>query len=527
MFQRFFVLSITAISIISIAPAQTPTFSEHVAPIIFNHCTSCHRTGEIAPFALTNYSEVQANSQMIKYAVSTGIMPPWKPVRDYGNFVDERRLTPEEKKTIIDWVDGGTPEGDVSKLPKLPTFPEGSQLGVPDLVLQIPVKWKVQGNLQDVYRNFVVPTGLLEDKSIAAIEVRPGNKKVVHHVLMWNDTTGTGRKLDAMDTPAGYEEFGGAGFDNVAASYPGWAPGTTPRYFPAGIGMKLYKNSDIIIQVHYAPSPTDEEDQTSINIFFKKEKTVREFTEAAILPDYIPGGYNAFVIPANQVKTFKATYTVKEDRTVLGVFPHMHNLGKSAKLYAVTPLKDTIKLINIADWDFHWQGTYSYKMLQKVPKNSKLYYEATYDNTQANPNNPNTPPQTVQWGFSTSEEMFLCYVFSMPYQNGDENISQETPTSVTDDMNSDIAPDIIQVDGIFPQPVGTTSHINFTLFVNADVNMDIVDLNGKIVGSKSHIPVSIGQNSIALPEGIPSTGMYVCRIHINGKIMSIPFIASR
>jgi len=432
-----------------------------------------------------------------------------------------------KKRAIIDWVDGGAPEGDVSKLPKLPTFPVGSQLGTPDLVLQIPAKWKIQGNLQDVYRNFVVPTGLLEDKSIAAIEVRPGNKKVVHHVLMWNDITGTGRNLDAMDVTEGYEEFGGAGFDNVAATYPGWAPGTIPRYFPEGIGMKIYKNSDMIIQVHYAPSPTDEEDQTSINIFFKKEKDVREFTELAVLPDYIPGGYNGFVIPAGQIKTFKATYTVKEDRTVLGVFPHMHKLGKSAKLYVVTPLNDTIKLISIAEWDFHWQGTYSYKFLQKVPRNSKLYYEATYDNTQANPNNPNNPPKQIKWGFSTSEEMLLCYVFSMPYEIGDENISQETVTAVKEEMNSDSEPGIIDVEGIFPQPVGTASHINFTLFANAVVDVDIMDLNGKIVGSKSHIAASIGQNSIVLPKIPPSNGMYVCRIHINGKIISVPFIANR
>lgn len=529
MFQRIFVLLAVVFGVCSITSAQTPTFSEHVAPIIFKHCVTCHRPGEIGPFPLTNYAQVRSNAQMIKSEVSKGTMPPWKPVRGYGDFVDERRLTPEEIKTIVDWVDGEAPEGDITKLPKLPNFPTGSQLGTPDLVLQIPIQWNIKGDLKDVYRNFVIPTGLLEDKNIAAIEVRPGNKKVVHHVLMWNDITKTGRSLDKQDVTEGYEDFGGPGFDNVAATYPGWAPGTIPRYFPEGIGMKMYKNSDLIVQVHYAPSPTEETDQTSINIFFKKEQDVRELSETAILPDYLPGGYNGFFIPANQKKTFKGSITVPQDQSVLGVFPHMHKLGANAKLYAVTPQKDTIKLINIAEWDFNWQGTYSYKNLKKIPRNSKIYYEATYDNTTANPYNPNNPPKSISWGFSTTEEMYLCYVFAMPYEAGDENISQETVTSVGEKEPAPKEPSTIDIRGVFPQPVNASStpHLNFTLFANETITLDVVDMRGQIVGKRNCGQLSFGEHSIALPEGMNASGVYVCRVHLGNKTVSVPFSVAK
>ncbi len=508
--------------------AQSPTYSEHVAPIIFSHCVSCHRPGEVGPFSLTNYEETKAKLQTVRYAVDNDIMPPWKPASGYGNFVGERRLTPIEKQTILNWIDAGAPEGDKSKMPNLPKFPTGSQLGTPDLVLQVPVKWKVNGNLQDVYRNFVIPTGLLEDKNIAAIEVRPGNTKVVHHVLLWNDISGKGRALDAKDATPGYEDFGGVGFNGVAATYQGWAPGTLPRYFPEGIGMKMYKNSDLIVQIHYAPSATDEEDQTSINIFFKKETDVREITEYALLPDVFPNGYNGFTIPANQKKTFKGSITLNEDKSIAGVFPHMHLLGADAKLYAVTPTKDTIKLINIPKWDFNWQGTYSYKNLQRVPKGSKVYYEATYDNTSNNPFNPNTPPVTINWGFNTTEEMYLCYIFSLPYETGDENISQETTTSVAEEPTFS-EPSVINVQGIVPQPLhdGIVPQLNFTLFTDAKVHVELLDMSGRMVASNAEAAFSSGAHSIRLPEVSLSSGVYVCRIHVGGKNVDVPFSVAR
>lgn len=506
--------------------AQTPTYSEHVAPIIFKNCVSCHRTGEIAPFPLTNYSETVKKAQTIRYTVERGYMPPWKAAKNYGHFLDERALTADEKQTLLSWIDNGTPEGDVSKMPSLPTFPEGSLLGTPDLVLRIPVKFKITGNNQDVYRNFVVPTGLTENKNIAAIEVRPDNKKIVHHVLLWNDNTGAARNRDAQDSEVGYEEFGGPGIDNPVATYPGWAPGGMPRMYPPGIGLKMYKNSDLIIQMHYAPTSTDEEDQTTINIFFKKETNTREILEASILPDQLTGGYNAFVMPANKVSTFKGTLNVTQDVSVSGVFPHMHKLGANAKLYAVTPAKDTLKLINIPTWDFNWQGTYNYKNLQKIPRGSKVYYEATYDNTENNPNNPNIPPKTMSWGFKTSEEMYLCYVFFMPYKTGDENISQETTTDVEDQPLQEKSD--IDIKGISPNPASEQAILEFTMLKERSLSISVCDITGTtvdVISSNRIMPVGAHKEALNI-QTLPS-GVYICLVKINGNSVSIPFTVVR
>ncbi len=491
---------------------------------MFKHCISCHRDGEIAPFALTNYSETKRRASTIKDRVLSGYMPPWKAQANYGHFVNERRLSDDEKKTLSDWVDAGSPEGDVSKMPALPSFPKGSQLGTPDLVLRLPIKWQIHGDNQDVYRNFVIPTGLIEDKVIAAIEVRPDNRKVVHHVLMWNDTSGQARKLDANDALEGYEEFGGAGFNNPVSTYPGWAPGAATMFFPNGIGLKMHKNSDLIVQMHYAPSPTDEEDQTVINVFFKNESVTRFIREGSILPDHLPNGYNGFIMPANKISTFKGTYNVSADISALAVFPHMHKLGISSKLYAVTTKKDTIPMISIPAWDFNWQGEYSYQNLKKIPKGSKVYYEASYDNTADNPFNPNSPPKQMGWGFKTTEEMYLCYLFYLPYKAGDEDIVQTTSVSYesTPERSS------IDVRGISPNPVASTARLDFQLFTAERLSIDVVDLNGRVVvlAEKDRL-FAEGEHQVSIPVGNLSSALYLCRIQLGTKTITLPFSVAK
>ncbi len=502
--------------------AQTPTYAEDVAPIIFKNCVSCHRDGEIAPFPMTTYEETVRHASTIKSRVIEGIMPPWKPAQDYGHFVGERRLSDAQKKTITDWVDAGTPQGDISKMPSLPKFPQGSQLGTPDLVLRLPVKWQVLGNNKDVYRNFVVPTGLLEDKTIAAIEVRPDNRRVVHHVLMWNDTSGQARALDKKDALEGYLDYGGVGFDNPAAVYPGYAPGTIATYFPPGIGLQMFKNSDLIVQMHYAPSPTDEEDQTSINIFFKKEDATRFIYEGGLGPDALPGGVSSFVMPANKVTTFMGTQPIPYDIAVTAVFPHMHKLGQEARLFAVTSSKDTIPLINIPAWDFEWQGAYNFKFLQKIPAGSTLYYRSSYDNTTANPDNPNSPPKTLRWGFNSSDEMYLCYVFYLPYQPGDEKITQDVTAEV--ELGSPIEKSPIDLKGINPNPSHSDADLEFRLFSDQSMSVDMVDLNGNVVSVIEQPRIfSAGAYNLPIHSGSLSSGLYICRIHVDSKIIAVPF----
>ncbi|MEL6591990.1 MAG: hypothetical protein AAFQ68_17985, partial [Bacteroidota bacterium] len=232
-----------------------PTFSEDIAPIIYNNCTSCHRSGEIGPFPLTNYNEVASWASMIQYVTEIGYMPPWKPDREYSSFVGESGLNEQEIQLIADWVNAGSPQGDPSLEPPLPNFPSGSQLGTPDTVLTMAEEYIIPGNNEDEYRVFVLPTGLTEDKEIAAIEFRPGNTKAVHHALIAYEINGQAAALDAQSPGYGYEAFGDFGVP-TQGNFTGYTPGIQSVKFPEGIGSILPAGADLLIQVHYAPLPS-------------------------------------------------------------------------------------------------------------------------------------------------------------------------------------------------------------------------------------------------------------------------------
>ncbi|MFM8771633.1 MAG: hypothetical protein ACKOE4_06395, partial [Candidatus Kapaibacterium sp.] len=294
--------------------AETPTWSADVAKIIYANCTSCHRSGEIAPFPLVTYEDVSDVAYSVKRAVQEREMPPWPPAKGHGTFVGSRSLSDADIETIAKWVDGGTPAGDLASAPKPPTFPEGSQLGTPDLVLTMNETWTIQSNYKDVYRFFVLPTKLLQDRSVKAIEFRPGNASVVHHVLYFLDTTGTARKKDAEDPLPGYSGFGDPGFES-AVSFLGWVPGAQTRFYPPTIGSAMYKNSDLVIQVHYAPSKTEQTDRSLVNIFFHSADEVRQVQEFSMNPRQLVAGQQ-FQIPANKVQSFTTTFTIPYEISV-------------------------------------------------------------------------------------------------------------------------------------------------------------------------------------------------------------------
>ena len=471
-------LSILALLCAMASPsAQTVTFGEHISPIIYNNCTSCHRTGEIGAMPLTNYSEVAAHATMIQHVTQNRYMPPWKPDPTYSQHIGERTLTQSEIDLIRNWVDAGFPQGDLALEAPLPTFPTGSALGTPDLVLTMAEPFAIRGDNEDQYQVFVLPTGLAEPRAIAAVEFRPGNRQIVHHALLAVDITGTARQNDLETPEYGYESFGG--FDSpIAAILPSYTPGTRTVAFPHGVGQILPQNADLLVQVHYAPWPIAESDQSSVNIFFKKESLEREVGLIAIVPfslndikaffgnfggrdieqiiaqleasgvelppnldDLIDFAASAndlfgainpmakieidsrFVIPAREVKTFRGTLTIDQDISLLSIYPHMHLLGQSWEVYAVDPQGNRTDLVRISDWDFNWQGSYTFTHFQKIAAGSKIHAVTTYDNTIDNPLNPNYPPRTVAWGEKTTDEMLLVAMEYVPYRQGDENIA--------------------------------------------------------------------------------------------------------
>lgn len=404
-----------------VGQAQSVTFHADVAPIIYAHCTECHRVGEIGPMPLTTYDEVFVYGEFIEYVTATDYMPPWTPDDTYSHFVGERVLTDDEKATLSAWVAAGKPEGNPADNPGIPSFPEGSQIGAPDMVMPMAEPYTHGGDMTDQYQVFVLPADPDNDLAIRALEVRPGNRTVSHHAILGLDVTGTAVNLDAQDPEPGYESFGGFGFSAESNFFGAWVPGALTLEYPPGIGRVIPAGADLLLQMHYGPSPIEETDLTEVNVFFAEEPIEREVETGIMGPQHLD---QFFFLPANQERTFHGTMDVAADLSLLSVAPHCHLIGVSWEVYATSPNnQDTIPLISIPSWDFNWQGFFTFPTLTKIPAGYTLHGIASYDNTSANPFNPNDPPQNVTFGEGTTDEMFFVFFDYVLYEEGDELIA--------------------------------------------------------------------------------------------------------
>jgi hypothetical protein len=378
------------------------TFNKEIAPIVFQECASCHRPGEVAPFSLLCYEDVKKRAPQIALVTHSRLMPPWQ-ADSHGEFQNERRLTDEQIRKIRQWVDEGAPEGSGDAAPKPPKFAEGWQLGQPDAVFEPEESFSVPADGPDLYRCFVIPTRYGEDRYVSAVEVRPGNRSVVHHVLVFLDTSGAARKLDAADPGPGYTHFGGVGF-LPTGGLGGWAPGNIPALLPKGVGTLLPKDADIVLQVHYHKTGKPEADRTKIGVYFSKGPVDKRVRVAPVLHRalQIPAGDSNYVVEAGM--------PVPADVTVLGVTPHMHLLGREMTVTAALPDGTQKPLVRVPDWNFNWQTTYSFQEPRKLPKGSRIHLVARYDNSENNPRNPNHPPRLVTWGEQTTDEMCIAFV---------------------------------------------------------------------------------------------------------------------
>ncbi|MEY3368505.1 MAG: hypothetical protein RI973_1660 [Bacteroidota bacterium] len=515
---------------VSLQPAsgQTKTWSEDVAPIVFNHCTSCHRAGEIAPFPLTNYQEAVAWGGMMAYVTEIKYMPPWKADNGFGvEYLRENFLTDDEIATIKSWVDAGMPQGDPANEPELPSFPAGSQVGTPDLVLSFAQTHLHPGNGVDEYRYFVLPTGLTTAKDLVALEMRPGNLQILHHALCWIDSTGTAAAYDAQTPEYGYLGNQGGGFA-FGTQLPGYVPGQRPHVYSNGIAQRIPPNSDLVVQVHYAPTTTDEPDSSSFNLFFADQPAAR-YVQSKIMLPFAGGLTNGpFVIPANQVKEFHGVWTVPQDISMLGIAPHMHLLGTHWEVFGITPANDTINLIRISDWDFNWQGTFAFKKMIRLPQGTKIHAYAGYDNTTDNPVNPNNPPQLITWGEGTADEMFYLPLLFVPYQPGDEDlvldgdVVSSTGEGVFHFSKTRLYP-------VSPNPASNGEvKIGFTLEQASPVNLRVYDLSGRQVAVLLDRKLAFaGEHVAALEAGSLQNGMYCVVLEAGGQLMTQRIVVHR
>ncbi len=227
---------------------QTPNWAQHVAPILYNNCGSCHIPGAIGPFSIIGFTNTKNHGVSIKNKTQSREMPPWPANPEYKRYAHEKLLSGDEIKTIADWVDGGMPSGDTTLAPAAPTLPKGSTLQNPSLMVKMPNY--TANTADDEYRCFVMPTGLTADKYLTEIEVIPGNLRAVHHVLVFHDTSTVPLQLDAATSEPGYVNFGGTG-SNTSKLIGLWVPGQEPFFMPSGAGILIEKKGYIVFQVHY------------------------------------------------------------------------------------------------------------------------------------------------------------------------------------------------------------------------------------------------------------------------------------
>lgn len=507
------------------AHAQTVTFSEQIAPIIYNHCTTCHRSGEIAPFPLTNYGEVYNWGDMIGYVTGIHYMPPWKAEIGYQQYQKENYLSAGEIQLIADWVAQGKPQGNPQLEPPLPVFPTGSQVGTPDLTVSFAQTYTHQGNNEDEYRYFVIPTGLTETKDLVAMEIRPGNNAIVHHALIWADTTGEAMAADQATPEYGY---GGGGslidfLGTIDNQLPSYVPGQKPHVYTHGISQRLYPGTDLKIQMHYAPMATDEDDSTTINLFFAQTPATR-FVKSKVMTPFTSVVTPPFVMIPGTTTDFHGTWSVDEEVSLLGIMPHMHMLGANWRVYAIKPGGDTVNLIRIMDWDFNWQSTYYFKKMLHLPQGTTIHAYAKYDNTAANPNNPNSPPQFVSWGENTSDEMFYLPILYLSYQPGDENITFEEGNLNTQEYH--FVTDKLY--SVAPNPASDVVKVGFTLSAGTNVNLNLYDAKGvlmkTLVNNAAYLP---GMHIQTLDVSALPAGLYTLELTTKDKRMTEKVMVTR
>lgn len=372
------------------------SYFKDIEPIIWKNCVPCHHEEGAAPFSLMTYDQVSKKAGTIAEVVGHGFMPPWMPDTAYSRFVGERTLTVKEKKLIDDWVRNGKKKGRAQKARAIPVSAKDELRE--DLVGYVG-KLDIDTNVTDLYRFYIIPNPFSVDTSITAIRFNAGNPKIVHHAWVFADTVGF--NFSGVPTNA-VTEFSDLGFPFTDV-LTGYLPGFTASRFPVNTGKRLYANSNIVVQVHYYSPSGVFKDSSSISFEFNHSPIeIPVKTKLILEKDLVDP---PLFLPANKITTEVLEKQIEDSIQILRIGPHMHARGKKVKVYSVTPEQDTIPLIGINDWDFNWQGYYTFKEPVLIPAGSRIIQEATYDNTVGNSANPVKPPVDVRYGLGSLNEM--------------------------------------------------------------------------------------------------------------------------
>ncbi|GAO41168.1 c-type cytochrome [Flavihumibacter petaseus] len=422
----------------AVAYTQTPTYYDDIEPIIMANCAPCHKPGEAGPFSLLTYQDVAKRASFIRDVVQSRFMPPWKADNSYVHFANDRSLSDKDIQKIVQWVDAKAPAGKRKSGTPAPeqnivtgtTYPRK-----PDMVLQMSDSFVISGGNYEQYVIFKLPFELKDSFNVEAIEFIANNKKLVHHVNyaihpVLDESIDMSKSVPLVNLTDGnrrlFDQY--QPYRKTITYYGGWIPGARYESYPGDFGWVMPKRGVILMTVHFSPIPENETFRGGVNLFFKKTKVKRPVKVVSFGSGGIGEGQidPIFYIKANEKQTFTLDVSnPNEDQSLLYVWPHMHLIGKVFKAYAITPAKDTVRLVNIPDWDFRWQEVYRFEKPVRIPKGSVIHIEGTYDNTADNPFNPNSPPKTIfsRGDMKTTDEMMTLMVIFVPYQPGDENIN--------------------------------------------------------------------------------------------------------
>jgi Flp pilus assembly protein TadD len=391
------------LGVASPAAAQSVTYNKDVAPLLADRCAMCHHPGGSAPFSLLTYADAKRRATLIAKVTHDRQMPPWKVEPGFGPFVGQHPLSAGEIAVLRQWADGGAPEGGsvggLSRRAQSQSWTDGWQLGEPDLVLTLPQPYTLPAEGTDAFHIFVIPIPTTARRYVRGLEFRPGNPRVVHHANIRIDRTPTSRALDEADPGPGYD-----GLIARSAEYPdghflGWTPGQAGPLLPKGLAWTLEPHTDLVVELHMQPSGKPETVAPSIGLYFTNDPPGRP-------PAMLRLGRQDIDIAAGDARyTVRDSYTLPVDVDVLALQPHAHYRARQVRGEATLPDGSTRTLLVINDWDFRWQHVFRYATPLRLPKGATLSMEYTYDNSSANPRNPERPPVRARWGQRSAEEM--------------------------------------------------------------------------------------------------------------------------
>jgi peroxiredoxin/mono/diheme cytochrome c family protein len=368
------------------------TYAEHVAPILQAKCQECHRPGAPGPFPLLTYAHARRRAATIREAIDEHRMPPWYADPRYGHFANDRSLSARDRATLLAWVDQGMPRGDDARLPPPRAFVDDWKIGTPDAVLAMAAPYTVQAEGVVPYQRFRVPTGFTEDTWVQAVEGRPGDRHVVHHISIFIEPHD--------DSPANTHRTG-----PCLVTY---APGDIPGIYPSGVAKRIPAGADLLFEVHYTPIGRARTDRSSVGLVFAKGPVRYEAITKGIRPPGSPEE-RLCIPPGAENYEVRAAFTLRRDSHLLGMMPHLHLRGKDFRYTLRLPDGTSETLLSVPAFNFAWQDVYRLPEPRRLPRGSRIECLAHYDNSRNNPANPD-PTATVRWGDYTWDEMMIGYI---------------------------------------------------------------------------------------------------------------------